>query len=228
MLALFYRERTNIGQFVQTSQLQTAINVLLMFCHGPHLLFSDEEHRTIPHEGAIRNISREEVTNALTNMYRCKDNKWIYFGAYFDHHWLNIAKAICKPELFEDPRFVSYEKRTENNKELISILNEVIAQKEYAEWVKIFRESGGVPFSPINTPDSLALDEQVLANDYLCNFDHPILGRIKMFGMPCTLSETPGAITSAAPVFGQHTEEILLELDYSWEEIEKLRSEKVI
>ena len=69
---------------------------------------------------------------------------------------------------------------------------------------------------------------QVQANDYIVDFDHPQHGTIQMLGMPVRLSETPGSIRSPAPEFGQHSEEILLDLGYDWDAISDLRKREVI
>ena len=119
------------------------------------------------------------------------------------------------------------EKRAENCRELIQILDEVFAKKTLEEWVEEFK---GVdfPFYPVNRLCDLPRDPQVIANDYLLTFDHPTLGSIQYPGMAYTLSENPPTIRTAPPAFGQHTEEVLLEIGYSWEEIDQLHAKEAI
>ncbi|MDO8673263.1 MAG: CoA transferase, partial [Dehalococcoidia bacterium] len=75
----------------------------------------------------------------------------------------------------------------------------------------------------------LVQDPQVIANNYLIDFDHPTLGKVKAVAPPVSLSETPGGIRLPAPEFGQHTEEVLIEVcGYTWEDLEKLREDEVI
>ena len=69
---------------------------------------------------------------------------------------------------------------------------------------------------------------QVTANDYITEYDHPALGKVNMVGFPIHMSKTPLSVRMPAPELGQHTEEVLLELGYSWEDIVKLREEEVI
>ena len=71
-------------------------------------------------------------------------------------------------------------------------------------------------------------DPQVLENDYVVEFDHPTAGRVKEMGYPVRFSETPAQIVREAPEFGQHTEEVLQELGYSWEEIGAFREQGVV
>jgi len=71
-------------------------------------------------------------------------------------------------------------------------------------------------------------DPQVLENEYITEVNHPSRGRVMMVASPIQLSKTPSTIRTAAPELGQHTEEILLEVGYTWEDIIQLRNDKVI
>ena len=68
----------------------------------------------------------------------------------------------------------------------------------------------------------------MIANGYITEVEHPVLGRIKLADHPIRYSETPHSIRSVAPELGQHTEEVLLELDYSWEDISALQEKGVV
>ena len=70
----------------------------------------------------------------------------------------------------------------------------------------------------------LRTDPQCIANDYIVELEHPAVGTLKEVGTPIYFSETPGRPRSTAPEFGQHTEEVLLEHGYNWNQIEELRS----
>ncbi len=84
-------------------------------------------------------------------------------------------------------------------------------------------------FSPVLKPTDLANDQQALMNGYITEIDHPSLGPVKVVGNPVNFSDTKVKVDGYAPQFGQHTEEVLLEVcGYSWEQIEQLRDEKVI
>ncbi|HLB23368.1 MAG TPA: CoA transferase, partial [Dehalococcoidia bacterium] len=76
--------------------------------------------------------------------------------------------------------------------------------------------------------DDLMADTQALDNEYLLTVDHPISGPTQVVGQPWKFSETPATIAPAAPELGQHTEEILLVLGYTWEDITALREAKAI
>lgn len=216
--ALYHREHTGKGQKIETSQLQASMNGLAASCLGNYLMM---------HDGIVRANPRQEEPNPLFNIYRCKDNKWIILGSASERYWPILVETIDRSDLMEDKRFVNLEKREENCRELIAILDQIFSQKTAEEWQKKFNEVN-FPFSFINQLSDLPNNPQVVANDYLFTFTHPALGKTQYPGMTFTLNENPAIIRTGAPEFGQHTEEILLEVGYSWEEIERFHVEEVI
>ena len=117
--------------------------------------------------------------------------------------------------------------RAANREELISILDEVFAAKTRDEWAEVFNGTS-IIWDPANTFFDLSNDPQVLASGCLVPFEHPSKGPIKVIASPIQLSKTPATVRTAAPEFGQHTEEILLELDYTWEDIAQFREQGII
>ena len=118
--------------------------------------------------------------------------------------------------------------RQENCRELIGILDKAFTNRSAADWDKIFREAGIIS-APVKGFADLAADPQILENEYIIDYDHEVLGPSKVLGLPIKLSETPGEVNAEAPEFGQHTEEVLIELGgYTWEEITELRNKKAI
>jgi len=121
------------------------------------------------------------------------------------------------------------ERRGENSRQVIAFFDRAFATQSCAEWMKRLKQTGDVICSPINTLADLPHDQQVIENEYIVDFDHPTIGKIKTIGFPVKFSKTPGALRLPAPEFGQHTEEVLLNIgEYSWEEIAELRSKGVI
>ena len=82
--------------------------------------------------------------------------------------------------------------------------------------------------APVASYQDLVNDPQVRANDYIIEVDHPTRGRMPVVGAPWRFSETPVEVAATAPELGQHTEEILQELGYSWEQIGVLREQDVL
>lgn len=217
LAALLARERLGIAQRVSVSILGSMIAVS-GYSILPALLLGKEYERFGP----------SNARNPIYNWYKCKDQKWIAITSWLDRFWVNFCKAIGMPELAVDKRFEHMEEREANRGELLSILDKVFASRTCAEWVKSMHDAE-VLCTPIQNVTELANDQQVLANNYLIDWEHPILGTVKWVGFPWDLSETPASFQSRAPEYGEHTEDILVNLlGYPWEEIERLKDSKVI
>lgn len=215
--ALYAREKTGKGQLVDTSLMGSLIAMLGLIMAAPAIL-GQEFPREI----------RAEAGNPLWNHYRCKDDKWVAIAHLQpDRYWPNVCRALGITELESAPRFSSIENRGKNAKELIAIMDEKFTSKTRAEWMEILKKEGCI-FTPVQSPLEVSNDPQSLANDYFIYADHPVWGRIKVVGFPWDFSETPASWRREAPEFGQHTEEILLELGYTWDDIGKLKAEEVI
>ncbi|MFC1886526.1 CoA transferase, partial [Thermodesulfobacteriota bacterium] len=218
MTALLARERFGVGQKLDVSQLGS-----MMALEGEALgmlLYGSDTPRT----------ERKNAPNPLWNHYACKDGTWIVLAMLqADRQWPALCKALEIGHLEKDPRFATMEARRENCQEIISIMNNIFPGKTAREWQNILKEAGDIICAPVQTIYDLPKDRQVLENDYIIECDHALVGPVKVPGIPIQLSETPGKVNCEAPEFGQHTEEVLIEIGgYTWEEIEQLRDEKVI
>jgi len=215
--ALYAREKTGKGQVVDTSLMGSIMCMLSLVLSAPAILGQE-----FPRE------NRAAAGNPIYNHYRAKDDKWFILAHLQpDRYWPNVCRAVGMPELEDDPKFNSIEARGEHAEELIAIMDMQFITKTREEWFEIFNKEGLI-YSPIQSPREVVDDPQALANDYVTWFDHPVLGRTKMVGFPWDFSQTPASVRREAPEFGQHTEEILLELGYTWDDISKLRDEKAI
>ncbi len=218
LAALLAREKHGVGQKVDASILGG-----MTFLQGHPVVFC-----TMANLWGMR-IARKSAGNPLWNHYKCKDDKWIALAHLSpDKFWPLFCKAIGQEELEKDPRFDSMENRMKNCQELIALLDERFGMRERDEWIAAFKENG-IIFAPVNTTLDLVNDPQVLANDYVTVFDHPVFGPTKTVGFPVSLSQTPFTIRREAPEFGQHTEEILTELlDYTWDDVIRFKDAAVI
>ena len=219
MTALLVRERFGIGQKVDVSHLGSMI-ALQGLAIGLYLYLNPEATKK----------GRKEAANPLWNYYPCRDETWLMLGMLqSDRYWPTMCQALGIAYLEKDTRFEDADKRKENCAEIIAIMDEIFITKSAEEWMKILKGAGDVICTPVQTIRDLPNDPQVLANDYIIESNHEILGPVKVVGLPLQFSETPGAVKCEAPEFGQHTEEVLIELGgYSWEEIASLREEEVI
>ena len=219
LVALLVRERVGIGQKVDISQLGS-----LMMLEGCAVNRQLLMHRDWPLE------NRKRVLNPLWNYYRCSDGKVIMLANLQpDRQWPHVCKALGIENLANDPRFKNLEAREGNREEIISIMDKIFMTKTSTEWIKILKEAGDITCCPVQSISDLENDPQVLANKYIIEYTHATFGPIKVLGSPFQFSKTPVQIKAESPQFGQHTEEILLQVGgYTWEEITQLKEEEVI
>ena len=142
-------------------------------------------------------------------------------------YWRQFCNAIDIAHLENDPRFDTVESRMENQSELLKILEALFCKKTLVEWSEQLA-SADLLWSPIKSPKEVLQDPQLKANDYIVPFDHPELDTIEVPANPIQHSKTPASLRTPAPEFSQHTEEILLEIGYTCEDIEELKDEGII
>jgi len=217
MLALFVRERTGIGQQVTVSLLSAG-----MWVTGWDIQSALSTGQDIPR------VSRKTIANPLYNTYQTKDEKWVQFQmVQTERYWSPLCRALGREDLENDPRFDSHEKRCQNSTLVISILDEILATKTREDWAERFDQSELI-WAPVATIAEVIRDPQVLENKYVIDFDHPVLGQLKLPAIPFQLSKTPLKPRSPAPELGQHTEEVLLELGYDWDDITRFKDDGAI
>ena len=217
--ALVARDRIGVGQKVDVSHLGS-----MMWLggnrYGMALLTGNEPQRQ----------DRTMVRNVLWNSYRCKDEKWIAFSMnQSDRYWPDFCNAMERPDLIEDERYNNMDARANNREELVNLLDDVFITRPREEWGKKMDAQGGIIWERVQDIWDLPNDPQVIENNYLIDFDHPVLGPTKWLQTPVTYSETPVSTRKMAPEHGEDTEEILLDvLGYSWEDISSLQEEGAI
>src|SRR5216683_2144769 len=117
---------------------------------------------------------------------------------------------------------------SQHGSELSDLVQAAFLKRPSSEWIAAF-QAAGVPTGPIKTvAEVLDEDPHVRAREMVVEVEHPVVGRMKTLGVPIKLSSTPGGVTRAAPLLGQHTDEILAEVGYSVDEIAALRAAKAI
>jgi crotonobetainyl-CoA:carnitine CoA-transferase CaiB-like acyl-CoA transferase len=211
MLALFEREKSGLGQKVETANLMTAISMLSF--HIQAFLMG-------------RSSAEESTTIVPFKGFRSKDG-YLAIGIPSDQYWPNFCKALGIQHLEKEPMFATNVARVKNKDAVETLIQSILEQKTTSEWLKIFEEADSLG-GPMYNPEETLNDPQVLANDMVVTVDHSTCGKLKMIGIPIKLSRTPGRVKSAPPTLGQHTNEILRELGYTKDKIEELRKLEVI
>lgn len=154
-------------------------------------------------------------------------NGWITIGAANQRNWERLLDAMEAPEIAADPRFASNTDRMANLKALEDVLTPVFKTRTQAEWLERL-EKAGVPAGPVMNVTEMFDDPHAQARDMIPTIEHSKLGPVRTLGLPIKLSETPGKVASAAPVFGQHTADVLGEYGYSAEQIAAFADEGAI
>ena len=216
--AIVARERFGFGQKVDASHLGSMI-----WAHGMHEGIKFLTHREFPRS------DRRKAGQVLWNYYQCKDGEWIAFSMGQDRYWPMLCSALGRAEWIEDSRFNSNETRAKNREELIQLLDEIFASKTRDEWERELAHHEDLIWERAQRSLDLLQDPQVVENDYVIDFDHPVIGPSKWPQTPLTYSKTPLSTRKMAPALGENTEEILLDLlGYSWDDIVSLKDDHVI
>jgi crotonobetainyl-CoA:carnitine CoA-transferase CaiB-like acyl-CoA transferase len=152
---------------------------------------------------------------------------WITVGAGNQANWLRMLAAMELRELADDPRFADNAARMKHLDALVARLAARFAERSAADWLQRFA-AVGVPAGPVLDVKQMHDDPQTKAREMLVEVEHRKAGRVKTIGLPVKFSATPGKIARAAPLFGEHSRDILAEHGYSKGEIERLAAERAV
>jgi crotonobetainyl-CoA:carnitine CoA-transferase CaiB-like acyl-CoA transferase len=214
--ALLHRVHTGNGQRVDGSLLETAVTLLNYHAEG-YLL-----------TGAIpKALGSSHPSLSPYRTFRCRDGQWIFIAGANDRFWQRLAPALGLGHMTTDPRFAVNIQRVKHRRELEAALEDAIGKQDREPLLKVL-EDAGVPATPVNTVDQVMNDPQTAARAMIERVVHPRLGEIPVVGTPVKFSRMRAGVRTAAPLLGQHTDEILGEHGYTPEQIAALRAKKVV
>ena len=213
--ALIGRERKGIGQKVETSLLQATVafgaeNAVRYLASG---LIPDRNTRV--HMAQVYAFSAADGLPFVIHM--SSPQKF----------WHSLAKAIDRPELKDDPRFVNKEARIKNYNALHDILMEKFATGPRDHWLSLLKQHD-VPSAPLLNLKEVFEDPQVIHLGMLVELAHPRMGKVRVVGSGIRMSETPPQMNLPPPTAGENTEQILVALGYGEESVANLRKKGVI
>ena len=217
MFALFHRQRTGEGQFVDVALLDSVFTLLenypILF-----LLQGTEVQRA----GNGRSLT------APSGAYLAKDGGYIYITAMADNLFKRMMNLSGHPDMAADPQYANPLSRKKNEQELHRVIGEWVGQRTVDEAMREL-DAAGIPNGPVNSVGQITTDPQIKARDMVWEVEHPAIGKLPMIGNPIKLSQTPADTRMAPPMLGQHNEEVLMNfLKISKEELEQLKQEKII
>lgn len=216
LLALLARDRTGEGQLVEASMFESQIAWMLFRAVG---YFATGQ----PPQGRLGSGSAHL---APYEAYPTADGH-VMVAALNDALYRRLVAAMDLPQLAEDSRFLTNEKRVGHREELNSLLRARFLESSTHRWVQILTATG-VPCSPINSIEDVLQDRQTYARDMVVPVEHPTLGEIRLPNIPITMHATPGSIRRAPPLLGADTRAVLVELGHAEESIDELLSSGVV
>ena len=178
--------------------------------------------------GELRERFYNGGTRPFWRVYRGGDGKWFVIGMLLDRAWPEVCEVIGRAELVRDERFATYRARMfENAPALMAILEEAFLAAPADEWVTRLNAIGMLA-APVQDHAEVARDAQVNANAYIQDVERAGAEPVRMVSIGVTIDDEPVPIPRLAPQLGEHTEAVLQEFGYSWDEIVELRRAGVI
>ncbi len=211
--ALYRRSVSGRGALVDVSLLSSG-----MWMAAPAVVASQlYDVDTIPR------MRHAQLPNPMVAAYTTRDGRQIYLaGIMTEGHFENFCESIDRQELLDDPRFATGKDRLANARECIALLDDIFAAKDLAEWLVMLRGLT-TPWTVVQTAAEAAVDPQVVANGMVARVD----GEFPLVRTPAQFDETRPEL-GRAPGHGEHTEQVLLELGRTWDEIAALKAAEAI
>jgi crotonobetainyl-CoA:carnitine CoA-transferase CaiB-like acyl-CoA transferase len=206
LAALHARDRTGRGQEVDIAMSDGVLYLLATAVSGYYATGRSPERGATVLNGSV----------AHYNVYQCQDGGWISLGSLEAHFWANLCRALGRED------FIPHQYDATKRDEIFAHFRQRFLTKTRDEWFAILQQTD-ICAAPVYSIEEALRDPHNLARGMVVEVEHPEAGKVKQVGIGTKLSETPGAVRSAAPAPGQHTDDVLASLGYGADGIRALR-----
>ena len=213
--ALLEREKSGIGQWVNTSLLQAQIFML-----------DFQAARWLSEKHVAGQAGNNHPTSVPTGVFKTSNGS-INLAVAGETIWRRFVEAVDKKEWLEMHEFKDAKQRLKNRDYLNKLIEEVTISKTSDEWVEKL-EKVGVPCGPINSIDKVFSDPQVKHLGIAQSVNTIPFGQTELVGQPFNLSRSPSIMKQRPPEKGEHNEDVLLDLGFSNEELDEFKSKNII
>ncbi|MCJ7644416.1 MAG: CoA transferase [Candidatus Aminicenantes bacterium] len=215
MAALYFRERTGEGQFIDVALLDSIMP--LMGWVAANLLIGGQQPVL---------MGNDNFTAAPSGTFATKDG-YLNIAANKQEQWETVADVLGVPELKKDPRFEKRDARKRNRKALTPLLETKLKENTTDHWVDTLNERG-VPSGAILSLEAALKQAQIQHRETIRAVRDDDLGELKLFNLTAKFEKSPGDVVCPPPRLGAHTEEYLTELGYTKDRIQELREKAVV
>jgi CoA:oxalate CoA-transferase len=215
MAALYHREHTGEGQFIDIALLDSIMP--LMGWVAANLLIGGQQPVL---------LGNDNFTAAPSGMFKTKDG-YINIAANQQGQWEDLVDELNLPGLKNDPRFQERDTRKSNRFLLTPLLEERLTQDTTIHWVEVLN-ARGIPSGEVLSLEAALSSPQASFRQVIADVEQPGIGSIQLFNLTAKFSKTPAQIENPPPRLSEHTHEILEGLGYTAEEIKALEEKSVI
>jgi crotonobetainyl-CoA:carnitine CoA-transferase CaiB-like acyl-CoA transferase len=215
MGALYYREKTGEGQFIDVALLDSIMP--LMGWVVANLMIGGQQPVM---------MGNDNFTAAPSGTFKTRDG-YVNIAANKQEQWEAVTEVLGVPELKSDPRFKERDTRKKNRKELTSLLEAKLTENNTEYWVEILNKHDVPSGAILSLRDALS-QPQVEHRNAFGTVHVDAIGDLRLFNLTAKFSKTPGNVETPPPTLGQHTSEILKGIGYCEEEITKFKAAKII
>lgn len=217
LCAVYARERTGLGQWVDVAQLDAVFSIM--------------ESAVINYTLAgnvLGRVGSRHQDVCVYDVFRCRDG-YVYVGAYKLHHWGSLCRLLDQADWVTDPRTATNEQRLAHYDALVKPVIEAWAARYTADALVELLDRESIPCAKVQTVDEAVYHPQLQAREMIATVTHPVMGALELPGVTCKLSNTPGSVDRPPPLLGEHNAEVYGRLlGLTSDELDALRHEGVI